>query len=88
MTSLNSATGAVTMPTMVEFTPTSSTATGATKTDFTGYAVWSYTIPSAAQYAIVELHGAGAGGGSGRRARQAATAAAAEAPGPPDHFVA
>lgn len=67
VTSLNSATGAVTMPTMVEFTPTASTATGATKTDFTGYAVWNYTIPSAAQYAIVELQGAGAGGGSGRR---------------------
>jgi hypothetical protein len=67
VTSLNSAAGAVTMPTMVEFTPTTSTASGATKTDYSGYAVWEWTIPSAAQYAIVELLGAGAGGGSGRR---------------------
>lgn len=67
VTSVNSATGAVTLPTMVEFTPTASTATGATKTDYSGYAVWEWTIPSAAQYAIVELLGAGAGGGSGRR---------------------
>jgi hypothetical protein len=66
VTSVNGSTGAVTLPTMVEFTMAGGPA-GSTLDSFAGYRSYTWTFPTSAQYAIVEVQGAGAGGGSGRR---------------------
>jgi hypothetical protein len=66
VTSVNGSTGAVTLPTMVEFTMAGGPA-GSTFDSFSGYRSYTWTFPAAAQYAIVEVQGAGSGGGSGRR---------------------
>jgi len=66
VTAVNGSTGAVTLPTMVEFTTAGGPA-GSTFDSFAGYRSYTWTFPAAAQYAIVEVQGAGSGGGSGRR---------------------